>query len=46
MPRVHPRLRRRSARAPNASGGSDVFGTLVTLTGNPGLGYGTWAVTS
>jgi hypothetical protein len=33
---------------PNASGGStgsDVFGTLISLTGSSGFAYGTWAVT-
>jgi collagen type VII alpha len=33
---------------PNASGGStgsDVYGTLISLTGSSGFGYGTWAVT-
>ena len=33
---------------PNTSGGStgtDVYGTLISLTGSSGFGYGTWAVT-
>ncbi len=33
---------------PNTSGGTpgaDVFGTVVSLTGTTGFGYGTWAVT-